>query len=309
MDGVKPSHQRLDRNDLERADVDLWLVERHHFAALSRAAEVGDEVDHGWCRRSRAETRANREARTNRARPIVDLSILQRLAVDKGQQLSHRLVTAHCKNQVMSFPEALEPSSEIQLMLLRRGKLLERVTLGWNIVGVIVLVVLAIVSSSVALAGFGLDSFIEIGASTVVLWELSGTGEARQNRALRLIGVAFLLLATYLLVQSTVALATDHHAVPSVGGLVWTAVTAVVMFTLALLKGRTGRALGNAVLEIEGRVTFVDGLLAVAVLVGILLDLLFGWWWADPVAGFVIVFYAIREAIQIFGSGPPEAPV
>jgi divalent metal cation (Fe/Co/Zn/Cd) transporter len=185
-------------------------------------------------------------------------------------------------------------------VLLRRGKRLEWFTLGWNVAGVIVLAVLAVTSSSVALAGFGLDSFIEIGASAVVLWELSGTGEARQRRALGLIGVAFILLAVYLLSQSVLALWTGHHASPSAGGIMWTAVTAVVMFTLAVLKGRTGRALGKPVLVTEGRVTFIDGLLAVAVLLGITLDLVLGWWWADPVAGFVIVYYAIREALGIF---------
>lgn len=186
------------------------------------------------------------------------------------------------------------------MVLLRRGRALEWLTLGWNVVGVVVLTVFAITASSVALAGFGLDSLIEIGASTVVLWELSGTGEARQRRALRFIGIAFVLLAGYLLVQSVVALVTAHHATPSLGGIVWTAVTAAVMFTLAALKSRTGRALGNPVLETEGRVTFVDGLLAVAVLLGVLLDLTLGWWWADPVAGFVIVYYAVREAVSIF---------
>jgi len=187
--------------------------------------------------------------------------------------------------------------------LLRRGKGLEWFTLGWNVVGVVVLAFLAVTASSVALAGFGLDSFIEIGASAVVLWELSGTGEVRQRRALRLIGVAFILLAVYLLAQSVLALLTGHHASPGVGGIVWTAVTAVVMFTLAASKGRTGRALGNRVLVTEGRVTFIDGFLAVAVLVGITLDLVFGWWWADPVAGLVIVYYAAREAIHIFRAG------
>jgi len=187
--------------------------------------------------------------------------------------------------------------------LLRRGKGLEWLTLGWNVVGVVFLAFLAVTASSVALAGFGLDSFIEIGASAVVLWELSGTGEVRQRRALRLIGVAFILLAVYLLVQSVLALLTGHHASPGVGGIVWTAVTAVVMFTLAASKGRTGRALGNRVLVTEGRVTFIDGLLAVAVLVGITLDLVLGWWWADPVAGLVIVYYAAREAIHIFRAG------
>jgi divalent metal cation (Fe/Co/Zn/Cd) transporter len=193
-----------------------------------------------------------------------------------------------------SSPAALD------VALLRRGRLLEWFTLGWNVVGVLVLAMLAVTASSVALAGFGLDSFIEIGASALVLWELSGTGEVRQRRALRLIGVAFVLLGVYLLVQSVVALVSAHHASPSVGGILWTAVTAIVMFALAALKGRTGRALGNPVLVTEGRVTFIDGLLATAVLLGITLDLVLGWWWADPVAGLVIVYYAIREAVHIF---------
>ena len=186
--------------------------------------------------------------------------------------------------------------------LLRRGRALEWFTLGWNIIGVCVLAVLAVTASSVALIGFGLDSLIEIGASTVVLWELSGTGEIRQRRALRMIGIAFIALAAYLLAQSTVALVTVHHPSPSVAGIVWTGVTAIVMFSLAAGKARTGRALGNPVLLTEGRVTFTDGLLAVAVLLGLLLDLVFGWWWADPVAGLAIVYYAIREAAHIFSS-------
>ncbi len=184
--------------------------------------------------------------------------------------------------------------------LRRRGVGLEFFTLGWNVVGVVILAALAIASSSVALAGFGLDSLIEIGASTVVLWELSGSGEQRQRRALRLIGGAFVALALYLLVQSTVALIAGHHASPSVGGVVWTGITAVVMFSLSAGKGRTGRELANPVLITEGRVTFVDGLLAAAVLLGLTLDVAFGWWWADPVAGYVIVYYAIREAVDIF---------
>ena len=151
-----------------------------------------------------------------------------------------------------------------------------------------------------ALAGFGLDSLIEIGASTVVIWELSGTGEARQHLALRLIGFAFATLTVYLTIQSALALLMERRASPTPLGIVWTGITAIVMFSLAAGKARTGGALGNPVLVTEGRVTFIDGLLAVAVLVGVSLDLLLGWWWADPVAGFVIAYYAIREVVSIF---------
>jgi divalent metal cation (Fe/Co/Zn/Cd) transporter len=149
------------------------------------------------------------------------------------------------------------------------------------------------------LAGFGLDSLIEIGASTVVIWELSGTRENRQHRALRLIGVAFALLAVYLTVQSTAVLISGYRPAHSPAGIVWTALTAAVMFVLASGKARIGAALDNPVLRTEGRVTLVDGILAVAVLVGLVFNVAFGWWWADPVAGYVLVFYAAREVRAI----------
>ncbi|MEU6065029.1 cation transporter [Streptomyces sp. NPDC047082] len=184
--------------------------------------------------------------------------------------------------------------------LLRRGFLLEYVTLGWNVIGIAVLAVAAVSARSVALAGFGLDSLIEIGASIVVVWELSGTGKARRRRALRLIGVGFAALALYLLMQSTWVVATAFHPCSSPLGIGWTAITAAVMFALAFGKSRTGAALDNPVLTAEGRVTLIDGLLAAAVLLGLLLNTALGWWWADPAAGYVLVYYAIREVKEIF---------
>ena len=187
--------------------------------------------------------------------------------------------------------------------LLRRGFALEYATLGWNVVGIVVLAIAAIGARSVALAGFGLDSLIEIGASTVVIWELSGTGEDRQRRALRMIGAGFAALALYLLVQSTLVLATGFHPRHSTLGIAWTAVTAAVMFALAYGKARTGAALGNPVLATEGRVTLIDGVLAAAVLLGLILNATAGWWWADPLAGYVLVYYAAREVREIFAAG------
>ena len=187
--------------------------------------------------------------------------------------------------------------------LLRRGFALEYATLGWNVAGIVVLALAAVAARSVALAGFGLDSLIEIGASTVVIWELSGTGQRRRQQALRLIGYGFAALAVYLLAQSTVVLATGYHPGHSAVGITWTAVTAAVMFALATGKARTGRALANPVLATEGRVTLIDGILAAAVLLGLALNAALGWWWADPAAGYVLVFYAAREVREIFAGG------
>jgi Cation efflux family len=189
---------------------------------------------------------------------------------------------------------------QLRQALLRRGFALEYTTLAWNVAGIVVLAIAAVSARSVALAGFALDSLIEIGASTVVIWELSGTGEERQRQGLRLIGDAFAALAAYLLVQSTLALASGYHPHHSVPGIIWTAITAAVMFALAAGKVRTGRALGNPVLRTEGRVMLIDGILAISVLLGLVLNAALGWWWADPAAGYVLVFYAAREVREIF---------
>jgi divalent metal cation (Fe/Co/Zn/Cd) transporter len=200
-------------------------------------------------------------------------------------------------DQALPMDTARDP---VRAALVRRGFILEYATLSWNVAGLVVLAIAALSARSVALAGFGLDSLIEIGASTVVIWELSGAGEERQRRGLRLIGYAFGALAAYLLVQSTVVLAAGYHPRHSLAGIAWTALTAVVMFALAAGKARTGRALGNPVLRTEGRVTMIDGILATAVLLGLALNAAVGWWWADPAAGYVLVCYAAREVREIF---------
>jgi hypothetical protein len=198
-----------------------------------------------------------------------------------------------CHAGLVAIDEPVRAMTGRPAVLLRRGRILEGITLGWNVAGIAVLAVAAVTARSVALAGFGLDSLIEIGASTVVLWELAGTGEDRQRRALRLIGGAFLALAAYLPVQSVLVLMTGYRPGHSVPGITWTAAG----------KSRTGKALGNPVLVTEGRVTLVDGILAVAVLAGLVLNAAAGWWWADPLAALIIVFYALREAREIFLAG------
>ncbi len=180
--------------------------------------------------------------------------------------------------------------------LLARGLRLEYATLAWNVIGSVVVLIAAVAARSVALAGFGLDSLIEILASLVVVWQLRDTQAIeRERRALRIIGIAFLLLAAYIAAQSAYVLAVQTHPHRSTVGIVWLALTAAAMFALAAGKSRTGRALGNRVLQTEARVTVIDGLLATAVLLGLILNATAGLWWADPAAAFVIVYYGARE--------------
>jgi divalent metal cation (Fe/Co/Zn/Cd) transporter len=181
------------------------------------------------------------------------------------------------------------------ISLLRRGLWLEYATLGWNVVGTVIVLIAAARAGSAALAGFGLDSAIEIFASVVVVWQLKGLEQDREALALKLIGTAFIALAIYVLVQSVWTLLADAHPAPSLLGIVWLVVTCAVMLLLAWGKLVTGRQLGNFVLTTEARVTLIDAALAGAVLIGVGLNALFGWWWADPLAGLVIVYYGLTE--------------
>ena len=182
--------------------------------------------------------------------------------------------------------------------LRMRGLYLEYATLGWNVVGVVVLLAAAGSARSVALVGFGLDSLIEIFASVVVIWQLNDTGIERQRRALRLIGMAFFILALYILGQTGYTFLTRVHPATSRGGIAWIAATCVVMLLLAWGKKKTGDQLNNPVLQTESYVTLIDALLAGAVLLGLLLNGLLGWWWADPLAGLVIVYYGLKEGLH-----------
>jgi divalent metal cation (Fe/Co/Zn/Cd) transporter len=191
----------------------------------------------------------------------------------------------------------------LQSALLRRGLRLEYATLGWNVVGVGIVIAAAIAARSVALAGFGLDSVIEIFASVIVVWQLKGVNDNREQRALRLIGWAFYALAVYILIQAAYVLVLQAHPHTSVPGILWLAATLVAMLLLASGKRATGTQLGNTVLTTEAHVTLIDAYLAGAVLTGLLLNALLGWWWADPLAGLVIVYYGVKEGMAAWRGG------
>jgi divalent metal cation (Fe/Co/Zn/Cd) transporter len=188
-------------------------------------------------------------------------------------------------------------------VLIRRGLRLEYATLGWNVVEIGFLLYAAVVARSVALAGFALDSVIEIFASVVVVWQLRGDVDPeRDGRAERLIGIAFLALAIYLIGQTVVTLALGVRPDSSPLGIAWLSATCIVMFSLATAKARTGRELGNRVLQAEAKVTVVDGSLAAAVLLGLVLNTALGWWWADIAAGVVVIAYGLREGRRTLAS-------
>jgi len=183
--------------------------------------------------------------------------------------------------------------------LLARGRRLQYATIAWNLVEVFVTVGLGIAAASLALVAFGLDSLVEVFASAVVIWFIAGHHErGRTHRALRLVGVAFAVLAVYLVAASVYNLVQGDAAGSSPFGIAYLAVTACVMFGLARTKRALATAARSEPLAAEARLTFLDGCLASGILVALVLNAVWGVWWADPAAALLVAAFCAREAID-----------
>jgi len=184
-------------------------------------------------------------------------------------------------------------------LLLGRALWLEYMTLAWNVVSAVAVTLAALAAHSVALAGFGLDSIIEILASLTVVWQLKGISQRREQRALRIIGLALFAVAIYIAAQSVHVLMAGARPAASLLGIIWLSLTVAAMLLLAFAKRLIGRQLSNPVLLSEANVTLIDAYLAMAILVGIVLNATAGLWWADPISALVIVYYGVREGIRV----------
>lgn len=182
-----------------------------------------------------------------------------------------------------------------------RGLRLEYVTIGWNAAEMVISIALGIAAHSLALVAFGLDTMVELFASGVVVWHLRHPGRDSDRitaRALRLVGLAFFVLAFVVTVGAVSALVLGAAPDESPIGIAYLALTAVVMVSLGLAKRVTGRRLGSEPLAAEARMSIIDAALALGVLVGLAANMLFGWWWADPVAALLVAVAATREGIE-----------
>ena len=184
--------------------------------------------------------------------------------------------------------------------LKRTALRLEYATIAWNIGEAVLTIALGSVAGSLALISFGTVSIVEVFASSVVVWHLrsgnDGHHAARTSHALRLIAVAFGLLSLALMVAGVIDLASGRRAGESPWGIAYLAVTAVVMFRLAMLKRSTAISLNSEPLRSEATVTFLDGVLSATTLAGLALNAYAGWWWADPAAALLVAVAAANEA-------------
>lgn len=184
--------------------------------------------------------------------------------------------------------------------LIARGRRLEYLTLGWNLVEAVVAIGSGLAAGSTALVGFGVDSLIESTSGGVLLWRLSGpeSGEEREDLALRLVGVSFLLLAAWVAWESSSSLWAREEPGESIVGIVLASLSLVVMPLLARAKRRVAMGLGSKALEADSRQTDLCAYLSAILLLGLGLNALWGWWWADPVAALAMVPIIGREGLQ-----------
>jgi divalent metal cation (Fe/Co/Zn/Cd) transporter len=177
----------------------------------------------------------------------------------------------------------------------RRAIRVELFTVGWNTIEAVVAIAAGAAASSVALVGFGLDSVVEVSAALVVLWQFHGIPEEREQRALKLIGLSFFLLAGYVTFASVRDLVTSSAPDASPVGIALTALSLVVMPLLAWAKTRIGRQIGSRTLLADSGQTKLCVYLSASTLAGLAANAALGWWWADPIAALVIAAIAVRE--------------
>lgn len=193
----------------------------------------------------------------------------------------------------------LDLSPARRQLLVRRVRRLVTATISYNVVEAVVALAAGAVAASTALVGFGLDSVIEVSSAAAVAWQFSARDheqrERREQTALRLIALSFFALAVFVTADAIRALAGVGEARPSTAGIVLAALSLVVMPVLSVAQRRTGRQLGSASAVADSKQALLCTYLSGVLLVGLVANSLFGWSWADPVAGLVIAAVAVKE--------------
>ena len=188
------------------------------------------------------------------------------------------------------------PSPGRRALLAKRVRWLVAATITYNVIEAVVALGAGAAASSVALIGFGLDSVIEVSSAAAVAWQFAGRDpEAREKRALRIIAVSFFALAAYVSAESVRALLGRGEAEHSTVGIVLAAVSLAVMPGLSYAQRRAGRELGSRTAVADSKQTLLCTYLSGVLLIGLGMNSLFGWTWADPVAALVIAAVAVKE--------------
>jgi divalent metal cation (Fe/Co/Zn/Cd) transporter len=200
------------------------------------------------------------------------------------------------EQRALPMPDPAGLSSDRRLQLARTIRLLVAATITYNVVEAVVAIAAGALASSTALIGFGLDSVIEVSSAAAVAWQFAGPDHVkREKTALRIIAVSFFALAGYVTAESARALLGAERAEHSTVGLVLAGLSLLVMPVLSAAQRRAGRELGSTSAVADSKQTLLCTYLSAVLLVGLGLNSLFGWWWADPVAAVIIAVLAAKE--------------
>lgn len=198
----------------------------------------------------------------------------------------------------VNLPGTRSPAQR-RSVLTRRVRYLVAATISWNVIEAAVAIAAGSAASSTALIGFGLDSVIEVSSAAAVAWQFSGDDpRARERVALKVIAGSFFALALYVTVESVRSLAGTDQAQTSSVGVVLAALSLLVMPVLSYVQRRTGRELGSRSAVADSKQTLLCTYLSAVLLVGLMLNLVLDWSWADPAAALVIAVLAINEGRQ-----------
>jgi divalent metal cation (Fe/Co/Zn/Cd) transporter len=186
---------------------------------------------------------------------------------------------------------------------LRRARLLNRVTIGWNVVEAVVALAAGVAAGSLGLVAFGLDSCVEVSGALVLAWRLAreqrtGCTQPDDRRATKALAVCFFALAAWVSVNAVLDLADRHQPGVSAVGIVVTTLSLLTMPALARAKRRLAPVLGSRAQEREASQTRLCAILSAVVLGGLVLNAALGWWWADPVAALVVAALAAVEGTR-----------
>lgn len=193
---------------------------------------------------------------------------------------------------------SLTPTDARRTQLVRRVRFLVIFTITYNLIEAVVALAAGTVANSSALLAFGLDSVIEVSSAAAVAWQFSGGNhEARERIALRIIAISFFGLAAFVIFEAGSTLISGHEPEHSLVGIVLATLSLLVMPIVSLVQRRSGLSLGSQSVVADSKQTLLCTYMSAALLVGLLANALLGWWWADPLAGLVIAFLAIREGI------------
>ena len=208
------------------------------------------------------------------------------------------------------------PRLRAQLTPARRATLQRRIrwivaaTIAYNVVEAIIALSAGAVASSAALIGFGLDSIVEVLSAAAVAWQFSSPEPHRRERvALRVIAVSFFGLAAFVTVDAVRSLAGLSTAEHSTVGIVLAAISVVIMPAFSLFERRTGNELGSASAVADSKQTLICSYLSAAVLIGLVLNSMLGWAWADAVAALVIAVFAVKEGLEAWRGDACKRPV